>query len=114
MRILKALVNSVRALNRGLRTEPALRQEAILVLFGVPIAYCISDNAGVLVLVIAVVFAVECLNTALEKLCDKINPDIDERIGYIKDLGSLAVLVSIIGALSVWLPELWFAIQRLR
>lgn len=41
---------------------------------------------------IAGVFAAECINTAIEKLCDFMTREKDERIGYIKDVAAGAVL----------------------
>lgn len=37
-------------------------------------------------------FSAECLNTAIEKLCDKMEKDHDEIIGYVKDVSAAAVL----------------------
>ena len=55
----------------------------------------------------AMVLSTEAINTALEKLCDKINPTFDNNIKEIKDLSAGAVLITaiisvIIGILIFW------------
>jgi diacylglycerol kinase (ATP) len=112
MRVYKALINSLRAFKRGVKTEPALRQEVCLAVFMVPAAFWVGENPGVLIFSIITVISIDALNTSIEKLCDIISPDYSEIIGCIKDLGSLAVLASIIGALAVWIPSLWNTIQN--
>lgn len=47
-----------------------------------------------LLLAIALVWLAEAFNTAIEELCDRIEPDFDEVIGRIKDVAAAAVLVA--------------------
>jgi diacylglycerol kinase (ATP) len=47
----------------------------------------------ILVLAITLVIAFEMINTAIEKLCDVIQPKHDPKIKYIKDVAAGAVLV---------------------
>ncbi len=62
------------------------------------------------VFVIGFVFAMEIVNTAIERLADFATQEIDDRIKTIKDLSAAAVLVSAITALAigliVFLPKL--------
>jgi diacylglycerol kinase (ATP) len=44
------------------------------------------------------VWSAEALNTAIEKICDLVSPEPDERIRVVKDVAAGAVLVSSIGA----------------
>lgn len=53
---------------------------------------------AVVILTIGFVLAVEALNTSLEELCDKFEPNHDPHIGKIKDLAAAAVLASSICA----------------
>ena len=53
------------------------------------------------IICITMVIAAEIFNTAIEKIGDYLNPEIDERIKVIKDLSSGAVLVASIGSLIV-------------
>lgn len=53
---------------------------------------------------IGMVLAAEGLNTAVEKLCDFVNPDYDPKIGRIKDIsaggvGFAAVMAILVGAI---------------
>jgi diacylglycerol kinase (ATP) len=45
---------------------------------------------------------VELLNTGLEKAIDRISTDPNDISGFVKDVGSAAVAISIIQALIVW------------
>ena len=62
------------------------------------------------VLTIAMVFAAEAFNSAIEVLVDKISPGYDETAGKIKDLAAGAVLITAIAAaitgLIVFVPHL--------
>lgn len=52
-------------------------------------------------LAIALVFITEMLNSAIELLCDLIQPGHDERAGRLKDIAAGAVLVAVLFALTV-------------
>ena len=49
------------------------------------------------------VFIVELLNTAVECAIDRIGPEYHELSGLAKDVGSAAVLVSLLLAAFVWI-----------
>ena len=109
-RIVDAFWNSRRALARAFHSEAAVRQELILLAITLPLLFVITDDVWkrvALISVILVVLAVELLNTAIEKLCDHLYPAQHEVIGYVKDLGSAAVLMSLLLAGLVWLTALW-------
>ena len=57
----------------------------------------------IVVICIALVISLEIVNSAVEKLCDFVQPDHDEKIKVIKDLAAAAVLVSTLAALFVGL-----------
>ena len=52
---------------------------------------------------VALVLVVELLNTAIEKLADRLTTDHDPQIGRVKDLGSAAVGVALIFGGLFWL-----------
>ncbi len=52
-------------------------------------------------LVAALVIVTEIANTALEKLCDYVQPDKDKRIGIIKDIAAAGVLWAALTALFI-------------
>lgn len=58
---------------------------------------------------IGLVLVAESLNTCIEKLCDFIHPDYDQKIGFIKDVAagavSFAAIVAVIVGLIIYLPK---------
>ncbi len=59
---------------------------------------------------IALVLGIEGLNTAIEKLSDFVQPEFDEKIGFIKDISAGAVMLVSIAAsvvgLIIYLPKI--------
>lgn len=91
-------------------SEAAFRQEVVLLLIAVPLAFVIAtDNWRrlTLVSVVVLVMVVELLNTAIEKLADRVTQDRDPVIGRVKDMGSAAVGLSLVVAGLFWLLALW-------
>lgn len=56
-----------------------------------------------IIFAIVLVIAGETFNSAIEKLCDVVQPNRDERIGKIKDMSAGAVLLCAIAAVAVGL-----------
>jgi diacylglycerol kinase (ATP) len=56
-----------------------------------------------LIAAVAFVLVVELLNTAVEKLSDRLTTDHDPQIGRVKDMGSAAVGVALVMAGLFWL-----------
>jgi diacylglycerol kinase (ATP) len=56
-----------------------------------------------LVAVVVLVLVVELLNTAIEKLADRLTTDHDPQIGMVKDMGSAAVGLALLLAGLFWL-----------
>ncbi|MBD1262034.1 diacylglycerol kinase family protein [Maribacter polysiphoniae] len=60
---------------------------------------------------ISLVLGIEGLNTAVEKLADFVQPEFDEKIGFIKDISAGAVMLVSIGAsiigLIIYLPKIF-------
>ncbi len=54
-----------------------------------------------IVLAVGLVWSAEALNTAIEKLADRVNPEHDPAIGKVKDLASGGVLLASLAALVV-------------
>jgi diacylglycerol kinase (ATP) len=108
-RILRATANTWNGLKAAIRTEAAFRQEIAVLLVAIPLAFVIGQTAWTRLLLIgAVVFVmvVELLNTAIEKLADRVSREIDVQIGTVKDLGSAAVGLALLLAAAVWLVAL--------
>jgi diacylglycerol kinase len=66
---------------------------------------------SLLIIVIGMVFITELLNSSLESLSDKINPEFDEMIGRAKNYSAAAVFMAAVVAIAVgaiiFLPRLW-------
>jgi diacylglycerol kinase (ATP) len=105
-RILQATINTLSGLRSALHSEAAFRQELVLFALAVPLAFLIAgDNWKRLVLIasLLLVLVVELLNTAIEKLADRVTLDRDPAIGRVKDMGSAAVGLALVLAGLVWL-----------
>jgi diacylglycerol kinase (ATP) len=113
-RIWQATLNSWHGLIAITQTEQAFREELVLLVIGVPLALFLTGDTGMRFLLIGsliFVMIVELLNTALEKLSDRLTLDTDPAIKRVKDMGSAAILLSLILTGAVWL---WAAINWLR
>jgi diacylglycerol kinase (ATP) len=108
-RLLRAVVNSWNGLGFALRSEAAFRQELAAFVLAVPLAFVIAEDAWkrlALIGVLMLLLVVELLNTAIEKLSDRVNLAIDPQIGRVKDMGSAAVGLTLLIAGAVWLLAL--------
>lgn len=108
-RIVRAARHSLDGLRGAWRTEPAFRQEVLLLIVAVPAALWLTrDNLerAILIASVALVLVVELLNTAVESVVDRIGRERHELSGRAKDAGSAAVLVSLLLAGAVWLVVL--------
>ena len=56
--------------------------------------------------VVVLLLIVELLNTAIEKLADRLTREVDPEIGRVKDMGSAAVGLALVMAIVVWLVAL--------
>ena len=106
LRLWKATVNSRNGLIFALRSEQAVREEVGALILAIPLAWVIGATMmrrvelfGAVVLVLVV----ELLNTAIEKLADRLTTDHDLQIGRVKDMGSAAVGVMLLMAGAFWL-----------
>jgi diacylglycerol kinase len=98
---------------------PSLRLGIVVVIalaaFGVLLRMT-GVEIAMLVLVGTLLLAVETINTAIEMLCDYVQPQRDPKIGKIKDVAAGATAVTEIGAAIVvvvllW-PHVWVAIHH--
>ena len=112
-RLLFTLVNSGKGLRFLLRKEEAFQLEALLACVLIPVATLLPVSPVERVLLIGAVFTVlivEVLNTSIEVLTDRVSLDRHELSGLAKDLGSLAVTLSLLLWATVWgviVPKYW-------
>lgn len=107
---LKRLVNAARYSMQGLsaawRHEAAFREEAVLALVLVPVAFFLpvtTHEKALLVQATLLVPLVEILNSAIEAVVDRFGPEIHPLAGRAKDMASAAVLIALVIAGLVWL-----------
>ena len=106
LRIWKATINSRNGLAFAFRSEQAVREEIFALVLSLPLAWFVGSTATravELVCAVAFVLVVELLNTAIEKLADRLTTEHDLQIGRVKDLGSAAVGVALLMSGSFWL-----------
>ena len=108
-RLWRACINSWNGLRGVARSEEAFRQEVLAFVIAVPLAFVVAAETWkrlALILVIVFIMIVELLNTAIEKLGDRVSLEHDPRMALVKDLGSAAVGLSLLVAGAVWLVAL--------
>lgn len=108
-RILHAAGYSVQGL-RAAWHETAFRQEFILSLFLLPLGCWLARDwveAALLLGSVMLVMIVELLNTGIESAIDRIGPEWHELSKRAKDMGSAAVLLSLLLCLGIWTAALW-------
>ena len=104
-RILNASLYSYKGLVAALKTSPAFREEFILAILLTPFAVWLPVSLQEKLWLIAAVFIVlivELLNSAIETTVDRIGAEFHLLSGRAKDMGSAAVLLSLIFAGVVW------------
>ena len=106
LRIWRATINTRNGLIFAVRSEQAIREELAALLVSIPLAWFVGVTPArrvELVVVILLLLVVELLNTAIEKLSDRLTTDHDPQIGRVKDMGSAATGVALLIAGITWL-----------
>ncbi|QGX39361.1 diacylglycerol kinase [Permianibacter aggregans] len=110
VRLFDAFGYSMKGFKAAWQNEAAFRQEAVLALVLIPLAFIIAENplelaalvAGVLLVIIT-----ELLNSAIESVVDRTGHEHHELSGRAKDMGSAAVLISLLVCAVLWGAVLW-------
>jgi diacylglycerol kinase (ATP) len=106
LRFWRATINTRNGLAFAIRSEQAVREELIALALALPLAWLIGATTMrrvELVAAVGLVLVVELLNTAIEKLADRLTTERDPQIGRVKDMGSAAVGVALVMAGLFWL-----------
>ncbi|ALP43376.1 diacylglycerol kinase [Aeromonas schubertii] len=104
-RIIHATGYSIKGLKAAWCNEAAFRQELMLILFLMPLAFWVGNTLEQILLLVCVswlVVIVEVLNSALEAVVDRIGSERHELSGRAKDMGSAAVFLALALTLFVW------------
>lgn len=97
-RIINATGYSMKGLQSAWINEAAFRQELMLILLLMPLAFWIGDSLNQILLLVVIswlVVIVEILNSAIEAVVDRIGAEHHELSGRAKDLGSAAVFIAL-------------------
>src|SRR5687767_1990633 len=105
VRIVHAFFNSCAGLADAYRHESAFRQEILLAAVLLPVAFLLPVTPverALLVASVLLVMVVELLNTGVEVAIDRISFEHHSLSKRAKDIGSAAVLVSLVLLAAVW------------
>jgi diacylglycerol kinase (ATP) len=104
-RLINACYFSIAGFKATWQHEEAFRQEVMLFVVTTPLAFWLTDAAIERVLLIGsvvLVLLVELLNSAVEAVVDRVGLERHELSGRAKDIGSAAVMLSLIWAAATW------------
>ena len=91
-------------------SETAFRQEALAAMVLIPAAFWLGQTwveVALLCATVVLVMVVELLNTGIETAIDRIGPEWHDLSKRAKDMGSAAVLLSLVLCGGIWLAALW-------
>lgn len=101
---LQSFVYAFRGLGVMLRTERHARFHAFATILALAAAFVLGIERFewlALLLVIAAVWSLEAVNTAIESLCNVVSPERHPEVARAKDVAAGAVLVAALAALAV-------------
>lgn len=109
-RLINALGYSRDGIAAAWKNEAAFREEVLLAAVAIPLAFYLGKTGverALLVGSIIFILIVEILNSAVEAVVDKASPEKHDLAKRAKDMGSAAVLFSLINAAVIWACVLW-------
>ena len=109
-RLINALGYSKDGLAAAWKNEAACREEVLLAAVAFPLAFYLGQTGierALLAGSILFILIVEILNSAVEAVVDKASPEKHELAKRAKDMGSAAVLLSLLNAAVIWACVLW-------
>jgi diacylglycerol kinase (ATP) len=109
-RVWNAFFYSLAGLRAAIRHEDAFRQEVLLAIILIPTALFMPASAigkALMIASVLLVLIVELLNSAVEAAVDHTSLDHHQLAKRAKDIGSAAVLLSLLNVVSVWLLVLF-------
>jgi diacylglycerol kinase (ATP) len=104
-RIINATGYSMKGLKSAWINEAAFRQELMLILLLMPLAFWLGETLNQILLLVVIswlVVIVEILNSAIEAVVDRVGSEHHELSGRAKDLGSAAVFIALALNALVW------------
>jgi diacylglycerol kinase (ATP) len=110
-RVINALGYSIQGLKAAYHHESAFRQEVILSVLLIPISLFLKTSGvghALMVGSVLLVLLVELLNSAVEAAVDRVSLEKHRLSKRAKDIGSAAVLISLINVAVIWLLILFY------
>jgi diacylglycerol kinase (ATP) len=104
-RLLNAFNYSCAGLQEAYRNEDAFRQEVVLAIVLVPLAFLLHApmlGRALMIACVLLLLIVELINSAVEATVDRISLDDHKLAKRAKDIGSAAVLLSLVNLFAVW------------
>ncbi len=104
-RVIAAFFYSLQGFRSAYTNEAAFRQELLLFSLLLPVIFFLPLSGQlkcILLLANTTVLIVELLNSAIEAIVDLVSPEYHALAKQAKDIGSAAVLLSIILATTLW------------
>jgi diacylglycerol kinase (ATP) len=105
-RVWNALFYSLDGLRAAFRHEDAFRQEVFLAALLIPVALWFTVGGvskALMISSVLLVLIVELLNSAVEATVDRISLENHRLAKRAKDIGSAAVMLSLLNVVAVWL-----------
>ena len=105
-KIYVAFINSFKGIYRALKEEFSFQVEFFCSAILIPASFFIGENAIEIILLSGttlLILLVELLNTSIETTLNKVSLEENDLTRYAKDLGSGAVLISLLIWLVTWL-----------
>jgi diacylglycerol kinase (ATP) len=110
IRLFKATGYSLAGLKAAVDSEAAFLQEIIMCLVLIPAACMLPIplvSKALLISSLLLILIIELINTALETVVNRISEEQHPLSKKAKDIGSAAVMLSLVNAAVVWFMVLW-------
>ena len=104
-RVWNAFNYSLAGLKAAYLCEDAFRQEVILAAVLIPVTFLLPApwmGRGLMIASVLLVLVVELLNSAIEAVVDRVGLENHRLAKRAKDIGSAAVLISLLNVLAIW------------
>jgi diacylglycerol kinase (ATP) len=104
-RLLNAFGYSMAGIKAAYQNEDAFRQEVLMAIMLIPLAIYLGETGlekAIMIASVLLVIIVELLNSSIEATVDRISLENHNLAKRAKDIGSAAVLISLINLAVVW------------
>ena len=104
-RLLNAFGYSMAGIKAAYKNEDAFRQEVLMAIVLIPLAIYLGESGlekAIMIASVLLVIIVELLNSSIEATVDRISLENHNLAKRAKDIGSAAVLISLVNLAVVW------------